>query len=306
MVADALVVNAVSKTYGEKRVVRDVSFQAKAGEIMGILGPNGAGKTTIIRMIMGITAPDSGTVAFQSQNRKAASVPKDLVGYLPEERGLYKEARVMHILQFLASLKNVPKPVVASRAREWLAKFGLADYANAKVEQLSKGMAQKVQFIAAVLHQPRFIVLDEPFSGLDPVSQDLFKEEIRKLAAGGAVVLLSSHQMNIVEELCDRIFLIDKGTEVVSGPLGEIREKYGTFRVHVELGKDADPLVRLPMVAGAEQVNSNRWVLYLKDHVSPEEFLRQVPPDAGVRELSITRPSLHDIFVKIATGRHGA
>ena len=118
MVADALVVNAVSKTYGEKRVVRDVSFQAKAGEIMGILGPNGAGKTTIIRMIMGITAPDSGTVAFQSQNRKAASVPKDLVGYLPEERGLYKEARVMHILQFLASLKNVPKPVVASRARE--------------------------------------------------------------------------------------------------------------------------------------------------------------------------------------------
>ncbi len=307
MAAHALTVTAVNKTYGQRQVVRNVSFQARAGEIMGILGPNGAGKTTIIRMIMGITAPDSGTIVFHSQNgRISSTVPKELVGYLPEERGLYKEARVIHILQFLASLKNVPRKTAISRAQEWLAKFGLADYANAKVEQLSKGMAQKVQFIAAVLHQPRFIVLDEPFSGLDPVSQDLFKAEIKKLAADGAVVLLSSHQMNIVEELCDSIFLINEGEEVVSGKLGEIRERYGSYRVHVELDRDVEPLARLPVVAGVEQVNGSRWILYLKEHVNPEEFLRQIPVDVGVRELSVTRPSLHDIFVRIATGRHGA
>ncbi|MGI6148662.1 MAG: ATP-binding cassette domain-containing protein [Firmicutes bacterium] len=305
MAADALMVTAVNKTYGDKHVVKDISFRAQAGEILGFLGPNGAGKTTTIRMIMGITAPDSGKIVFQTGGRQLAGVPKELVGYLPEERGLYKDACVMHILQFLAGLKNVSRQEAASRARRWLAKFSLADYANAKVEQLSKGMAQKVQFIAAVLHQPRFIVLDEPFAGLDPVSQDLFKAEIKRLAADGAVVLLSSHQMNIVEELCDRIFLINHGQEVVSGRLGEIRERYGSYRVHVELGADADALVRLPAVAGAERLGSGRWVLYLQDYVKPEEFLRQVPSDVGLRELSITRPALHDIFVKIATGRYG-
>ncbi|NLM38982.1 MAG: ATP-binding cassette domain-containing protein [Firmicutes bacterium] len=303
MEARALVVDAVNKSFGDKHVVKNVSFQAQAGEILGILGPNGAGKTTTIRMIMGITAPDSGNIIFEMNGTQTRTVPKDLVGYLPEERGLYKEARVMQILLFLASLKNVPRHLAKQRAARWLAKFELEEYANAKVEQLSKGMAQKVQFIAAVLHEPKFIVLDEPFSGLDPVSQDLFKEEIRQLAASGAVVLLSSHQMNIVEELCDRIFLIDHGREVVSGRLADIKERYGNYRVYVDAPLGVDSLMRLPTVAGWEQVSEERWIIFLRDDARLEEFLHQIPLDAGLRELRVIRPSLHDIFVKIATGR---
>lgn len=303
MEARALVVDAVNKSFGDKHVVKNVSFQAQAGEILGILGPNGAGKTTTIRMIMGITAPDSGNIIFEMNGTQTRTVPKDLVGYLPEERGLYKEARVMQILLFLASLKNVPRHLAKQRAARWLAKFELEEYANAKVEQLSKGMAQKVQFIAAVLHEPKFIVLDEPFSGLDPVSQDLFKEEIRQLAASGAVVLLSSHQMNIVEELCDRIFLIDHGREVVSGRLADIKERYGNYRVYVDAPLGVDSLMRLPTVAGWEQVSEERWIIFLRDDARLEEFFHQIPLDAGLRELRVIRPSLHDIFVKIATGR---
>lgn len=303
MEARALVVDAVNKSFGDKHVVKNVSFQAQAGEILGILGPNGAGKTTTIRMIMGITAPDSGNIIFEMNGTQTRTVPKDLVGYLPEERGLYKEARVMQILLFLASLKNVPRHLAKQRAARWLAKFELEEYANAKVEQLSKGMAQKVQFIAAVLHEPKFIVLDEPFSGLDPVSQNLFKEEIRQLAASGAVVLLSSHQMNIVEELCDRIFLIDHGREVVSGRLADIKERYGNYRVYVDAPLGVDSLMRLPTVAGWEQVSEERWIIFLRDDARLEEFLHQIPLDAGLRELRVIRPSLHDIFVKIATGR---
>lgn len=303
MMTAALAVRRINKTYGDKHVVNNVSFEAQAGEILGVLGPNGAGKTTTIRMIMGITAPDTGEVIFQTDGGQTKSVPKHQVGYLPEERGLYKEARVMPILLFLASLKNVPRPVAEKRAREWLDKFGLADYANAKIEQLSKGMAQKVQFISAILHQPKFIVLDEPFSGLDPVSQDTFKAEIRNLAAAGAVVLLSSHQMNIVEELCDRLFLINQGKEVVSGRLGDIKERYGNYRVYVETQGEISSLKALPQVVGSEQLSDERWMLLLRDDVRPEEFLRQIPIEASIRELSVMRPSLHDIFVKIATGR---
>ena len=303
MMTAALAVRRINKTYGDKHVVNNVSFEAQAGEILGVLGPNGAGKTTTIRMIMGITAPDTGEVIFQTDSGQAKSVPKHQVGYLPEERGLYKEARVMPILLFLASLKNVSRPVAEKRAREWLDKFGLADYANAKIEQLSKGMAQKVQFISAILHQPKFIVLDEPFSGLDPVSQDTFKAEIRNLAAAGAVVLLSSHQMNIVEELCDRLFLINQGKEVVSGRLGDIKERYGNYRVYVETQGEISSLKALPQVVGSEQLSDERWMLLLRDDVRPEEFLRQIPIEASIRELSVMRPSLHDIFVKIATGR---
>ena len=232
---DGLYVEGISKTYGSVAVVNDVSFHASQGKILGLLGPNGAGKTTILRMIMGITAPDRGGVFFRQGSSQTQGIPRSAIGYLPEERGLYREAKVLSVLVFLAGLKNVPRPEAKRRALHWLRKFGLEEYAHKTVEQLSKGMAQKVQFAAAVLHEPRFVVLDEPFSGLDPVSQDLFKAEIRELANAGAVVLLSSHQMNIVEELCDEIFLIHRGREVVKGDLQSIRERYGSFRVDVEL-----------------------------------------------------------------------
>ncbi len=297
-----LEVAAIRKTYSSKAVVDDITFQAEAGKITGILGPNGAGKTTTIRMIMGITAPDSGKIWFTSNGKRYAGVPRSLVGYLPEERGLYKEARVMEILQFLAGLKDISAADAKTSAIDWLAKFGLSDYANSKIEQLSKGMAQKVQFIASVIHQPEFIVLDEPFSGLDPVSQDVFKAEIRALAARGTTVLLSSHQMNIVEELCDSLFLIDKGKEVAYGSVARIKEQYGNYRVQLVADKAIESLISSTLVESCHQHSDSRWTLGLKDRVSPSEFLSTISKDASIKEINVSRLSLHDIFVKIAKG----
>ncbi len=299
---EGLDIKQIRKEYGAKCAVDSISFQARAGEITGILGPNGAGKTTAIRMIMGITAPDDGEIQFSLNGTTYPGVPKSMVGYLPEERGLYKEARVIDVLFFLAGLKNVDKAVIKERAMTWLAKFGLEDYATSKIEQLSKGMAQKVQFIASILHQPKLIILDEPFSGLDPVSQDVFKAEIRELANQGATILLSSHQMNIVEELCDRIFLIHQGREVSYGTVQEIKEQYGNYRVIVWAHQDIHEVVSLPSVAHYNQPGSKRWVLTLKDGVRPADFLASIPSTATISELSIARMSLHDIFVKIAQG----
>lgn len=295
-------VDQICKAYGSRPVVDGLSFTAPGGSILGLLGPNGAGKTTAIRMIMGITAPDRGEIWFHSGGRRRPQAPKRRVGYLPEERGLYKEARVMDLLVFLAALKDVPKLEAQRRAAVWLEKFDLSGYAQAKVETLSKGMAQKVQFIAGILHQPEFVVLDEPFSGLDPVSQELFKAEIRALAAAGTTVLLSSHQMNIVEELCHQIFLIHRGRQVAYGSLREIKEQYGSYRVHYLAAAELHALNRSPFVADAVQTADDRWLLTLIEGATPAEFLSSVPSDADLRELSISRLSLHDIFVKVAQG----
>lgn len=299
---DGLQVQGIRKVYGSTAVVDDISFRAPQGRILGVLGPNGAGKTTIIRMIMGITAPDQGEVFFTHQGVKTRGVPLSTIGYLPEERGLYKEAKVLNILLFLAGLKGVPKAQARERAMIWLRKFELEGYATKKVEQLSKGMAQKVQFIASVLHEPKFVVLDEPFSGLDPVSQDIFKAEIRKLANSGATVLLSSHQMNIVEALCDEIFLIHMGKEVVKGNLQSIKERYGSFRVNLFSSAPPKAILGTHLVEGAEQVGEGRHTYTLKDGVHPLEFVHALPVDLDVRELTITRPSLHNIFVQVAQG----
>lgn len=299
---DGLQVRGIRKVYGSAAVVDNVSFEAPQSRILGVLGPNGAGKTTIIRMIMGITAPDQGEVFFTNGGVKTNGVPFSTIGYLPEERGLYKEAKVMSILLFLAGLKDIPKTVAKERALAQLRKFGLEDYAYKKVEQLSKGMAQKVQFIAAVLHEPKFVVLDEPFSGLDPVSQDLFKAEIRALANSGATVLLSSHQMNMVEALCDEIFLIHKGKKVVSGNLEDIKERFGNFRVDLLTRAPQEPFMNTQMVAQAEQLGGERFRYTLKDGVQPLEFVQALPSNLEIRELSVSRPSLHDIFVNIAQG----
>lgn len=298
---EGLLVNKISKSYSNKTVVNQISFHARPGEILGLLGPNGAGKTTTIRMIMGITAPDNGDIIFDYQGEQSLGIPRNQVGYLPEERGLYKESKVLQILQFLASLKGIKKKTATQEALSWLEKFDLQDYAHSKIEELSKGMAQKVQFIAAIIHQPKFVVLDEPFSGLDPVSQDVFKTEIRNLTKQGTIVLLSSHQMNIVEELCDRIFLIHQGQEVVSGTLNEIKESYGHYQVQVQ-ATDPEVIANLPYVLETKQINHQKWSLILEEQITPAQFLSKIPAHLSFEELSVRRPSLHEIFVKIATG----
>ena len=294
----------IEKSFGEKKVVKDISFEVNKGEILGILGPNGAGKTTTIRMIMGINAPDKGNIYF-NLNGKQTEVPKNKIAYLPEERGLYKESRVMDILKFLASLKLVDKNKAEEKALKWLEKFDLADKKNSKIEELSKGMAQKIQFIASIIHEPDLVVLDEPFSGLDPVSQDLFKEEIQSLAKRGTAVLLSSHRLNMVEEICDRIFLINQGKKVLYDSLEQIKNKYGNYRVKIKSKQAVDKLESL--TAAPEQVadyfqKENTWHLILKEQVKASQFLTTILAKAPVESLNISRISLHDIFVKVAKG----
>ncbi len=300
-----LTVDAVVKEYGSKRVVDRVSLDVKRGEIMGFLGPNGAGKTTTIRMIMGITAPDEGKIVFHLNGKPSSQIPKARVGYLPEERGLYREARVMEILVFLGGLKGLSAQEARKRAKQWLERMGLGAYANAKVNELSKGMAQKVQFIAAVMHDPDLVVLDEPYSGLDPVNQDVFKREIIALADRGCAVLLSSHQMNLVEETCHRLFLINKGKRVLYGPIREIKAEYGVHRVVMVVN---DPKWRLPESRSVESVqrDGQRWTCLLRPGTEPVDFLRELPPQSPIEEISVARISLHDIFVRIAQGGEAA
>lgn len=296
-----LSVEAVVKEYGRKRAVDAVSFEVQRGEIVGFLGPNGAGKTTTIRMIMGITAPDEGRIIYNVDGGQGNQVPKGRVGYLPEERGLYKEARVMDVLLFLAGLKGMDRKAAKARALEWLERFGLKEYAYAKVQQLSKGMAQKVQFIASVIHEPDLVVLDEPFSGLDPVNQDLFKNEIRRLAATGSAVLLSSHQMNLVEELCHRLFLIHQGKRVLYGSLYDIKAEYGAHRVRMLVTREGWEPPTSPLVE-SEEWDGNWYTCLLRPGVEPVEYLRSLPDDAPIEELNLSRISLHDIFVRTAQG----
>lgn len=293
----------INKEFSGKKVVNDISFEVNKGEIMGVLGPNGAGKTTIIRCIMSILYPDSGSVDFYFGNKKNSIAEK--TGYLPEERGLYKTVKVMDILLYLASLKNYPKVKAVKRIHEYLEKFDLKGKENTKIEELSKGMAQKVQFIGAIIHEPEFLILDEPFSGLDPVSQDVFKKEIKDLAENGTAILLSSHQMNLVEALCNRIFLINKGEKVIYGEIDEVKERFADYKCVIKQeGKTSENrlFAENSTFIRRTETDGDTITLYLKKDADPNEFLREIAGKSSFRELYIDRISLHDIFVSIATG----
>jgi len=294
-----LSVKNLGKSFKNNRVIDDVSFDVKSGEIMAILGPNGAGKSTTIRSIMGIIYPDEGSVNFHQ--RENGSIPRHKIGYLPEERGLYKNVKVMDILLYLAELKDYPLDKAKERALMYLEKFDLKGKENTAIEELSKGMGQKVQFISSILHEPELLILDEPFSGLDPVSQDLFRDEIRALADAGTAILLSSHQMNLVEEMCDRLFMMHKGKRVIYGDLDEVKTEYANFKCTIRGENDINILKSIPLV---ERVESGEGVaiLYLERDVHIANWLKQLPDQLKIQELSIDRISLHEIFVQIATG----
>lgn len=296
-----LVVEGLGKSYKDKRIVSDISFEVKKGEIMALLGPNGAGKSTTIRNIMGIMYPDEGTISFQ--NSATREIPRNKIGYLPEERGLYKNVKVMDILLYLAELKNYPLNRAKERALKYLEKFGLEGKEKVSVEELSKGMGQKVQFIASILHEPELLILDEPFSGLDPVSQELFKDEIRSLANKGTAILLSSHQMNLVEEMADRLFLIHRGSKVIYGTLSDVKKEYANFKCTINGSNSRNLLESLPEVERVEQ-SSETAVLYLSKHVQPAVWLKNLPEELDIQELSIDRISLHEIFIDIATDKN--
>ncbi len=295
-----LEVKDVLKAYDNLIAVNNISFEVNQGEIMGILGPNGAGKTSLIRMIMDINAPDNGKIDLNLDTKNWQSQ----VGYLPEERGLYKEAKVKDILIFLGSLKGLSKKEALNEGNKWLDKFELTDNMNDKVKELSKGMAQKIQFAACVLHRPQLLILDEPFSGLDPVSQDLMKEEIKRLAETGVAIMLSSHQMNLVEEVCDRIFLLDKGNKVLYDTLDNIKDEYGNYRARLQTNDDNvlknwlnenDLIIKYNLYR-------NNFNILLEDNIGPNNFIAALPSNVNIVELEIKRISLHNIFTRVARG----
>ncbi len=298
---EVLRVEGLGKSFKKTRVVKDINFKVHKGEIMAVLGPNGAGKSTTIRSIMGIMMPDEGTVVFD--NQVEGKVPKQKIGYLPEERGLYKNVKVMDILLYFAELKDYPLDQAKERALTYLKKFGLEGKDDVKVDELSKGMGQKVQFIGSIIHEPELLILDEPFSGLDPVSQETFKQEIKDLANNGTAILLSSHQMNLVEEMCDRLFMIHRGKKVIYGSMDEVKEQYANFKCTIHGNNDLGDLERIDQVERVEQ-NDDISILYLKSDVKASEWIKKLPDHLDIQELSLDRISLHEIFIDIATDRN--
>ena len=295
---EILKVSKTHKQFDGIKAVNEISFSVETGEIFGLLGPNGAGKTTLIRMILGIFEPDQGQIEFSFATD--GRLPKDKVGYLPEERGLYEDRKISDTLVYLASLKQMAPDRARERAMHWLERMELGRYFERRVRELSKGMQQKVQFIASVLHEPPFIVLDEPFSGLDPVNQDLFRDLILELKANGTTVLLSSHQMNFVEDLCDRILLIDRGQAIVYGTLREIKQSHGRDHVSLEFKGDASFLESDTRVSELK-LSDGHAQLVLAPHVSVNVFLQMLLNHLEIEQISIEKSPLHEIFVKLVT-----
>jgi ABC-2 type transport system ATP-binding protein len=289
-----LEVREVRKSFGEQKAVDGISFGASAGRIFGLLGPNGAGKTTIIRVIMNIFAPDQGSVLFDG--RPLTARDKDRIGYLPEERGLYRKMYVGELLQYLASLKSRPRSFCLPRIDAWLERFGLGAWKKRKVEELSKGMAQKVQFVAAVLHEPELVFLDEPFAGLDPVATEVLREAVLELERQGRTVLLSTHIMEQAERMCRDLLLIDRGREVLAGSLESIKAGFGRHSVVVEFDGDAEVIRGSKAVA--ELITYPRWVeAELTAGAGADDLLRDLVGRVSVKRFELVAPSLHKIFL---------
>ena len=300
--ADAIVVRDVTKAFGKTVAVSHLDLTVAAGSMCGFIGPNGAGKTTTIRIIMSLLLPDSGTVSVLGCD--SALEAKDRIGYLPEERGIYKKMKVTSFLMHIGRLKGVPGAVLKPRIERWLQAVELSDVANKKCEELSKGMQQKIQFLTCVLHEPDLLILDEPFSGLDPVNMRLLRDLILGEHERGTTIIFSTHVMAQAEALCDRIVMIDQGTKVLDESVSEIRAKYDPRVVNLEpLDPDADvaALSRLPGIRTVER-EGGAWKLHLTDRSDPATVIREIVSQMPPARIELHRPSLEDIFVQIVTG----
>ncbi len=297
--ADALVLEGVTKRYGQFTAVDDFSLRLPAGEVLGFLGPNGAGKTTTLRMVMSIIYPDAGRIRVLG-HPNAAEV-KDRIGYLPEERGLYRKMTVADTLHYFGQLKGLHGRALRARIDESLERVGLQDWRRKRVEALSKGMSQKLQFICAVLHRPELVILDEPFSGLDPLNAGLLERLVIELRDQGATVVFSTHQMNQAERLCDRIVLINRGRRVIEGRVNEVRARFAGRVVLIDGDGDLAPLARVPGVIAA-QITSGHARLELADGTPPNTVLETALRHARLARFEVQRPGLQEIFVKLVGG----
>jgi len=290
-----LQVHYLTKRYGDLVAVDDLSFEVEPGEVFGLLGPNGAGKTTTIRMILDIVPPDAGHITVLG-GTPAAAQPR--IGYLPEERGLYRNVRVLDMLVYLAELKGADRARARQRALEWLARMGLEDRAHSKVKDLSRGMQQRLQVVAAIVHDPDLVFLDEPFQGLDPVNVERVKGVIADLRREGKTVVLSTHQMNLVEVLCDRILLINRGRSVLYGPLADLKRQFAPHAVRVrapELPPDLPGVVAVEPKDGA-------YDLSLAEGTAPRDVLRAlVDRGVDVQAFEVAPVPLEEIFIRVVT-----
>jgi len=292
-----LSVRDVQKTFDKVRAVDGVSFEVRRGTITGLLGRNGAGKTTTIRMITGIILPDSGSIEWLGQGGNRSNAFRDRIGYLPEERGLYKQMKVMAHLLFLAEIKDKAGSAVRKTAEGWLKRFELWERRDAKVEELSKGNQQKVQLIATLLHEPELIILDEPQSGLDPVNVVLVRNLLRELRDEGRTILLSTHMMSEAEKMADDIVLVHNGHVVLSGTLDQVRTAHARNALHLEFEGDGTFLRALPEVASATMGNHSAE-LTLAEGADPQKVLQAAVGRVRVRRFEIASPSLEEIFIE--------
>ena len=293
----------VCKSFGEKVALDHVSIDIPKGKIFGLLGPNGAGKTTLIRIINRITIPNKGTVLFDGRPITQDDVEK--IGYLPEERGLYRKMKVGEQAMYFAQLKGMSSREAAAELKKWFVRFGIESWWNKKVEELSKGMAQKVQFITTVVHKPSLLILDEPFSGFDPVNAQLIREEILRLKDEGATIILSTHNMESVEELCDNIALINKSHLVITGGVDEIRRKYGNNNVEVvytEPGILTSEKNVFQVLADHDDSGRHTAVLALEDGVDGNTALKaMLSRNITINSFKELVPRMNDIFIKLVT-----
>lgn len=290
----AVEIKNLDKSFGNTHAVDDVSFEVQRGEIFGLLGPNGAGKTTTIRMMLNIFMPDEGTISIL--DGPMTEEKKTRIGYMPEERGLYQDVTLERCLLYLASLKGVPEKEARGRLEIYLERFDLAQYKGKKVKELSKGMQQKAQIINTILHRPELIIVDEPFAALDPVNVQLIKDLMRELHDQGMTIIMSTHQMHLVEELCDRILLINKGQRVLYGNVVEIQQCFAGRAVLIRTQGN------IPRIQGVREIvpHNNAMKLLLDEPITPQEIFKALAAcNTPIEKFEIAIPSLHEIFIQV-------
>ena len=292
---NAIEIHDVTKQFGSVVAVNQLSLAVPEGSIYGFIGPNGSGKTTTIRMIMDILRPDSGEVrVFDGHSRSSA---RDQIGYLPEERGLYKRMTVRQVLRYYGQLKGKTLAQVDPLITQWLDQLQLSEWIDNRVQTLSKGMAQKIQFISAVVSKPRLLILDEPFSGLDPVNADALRDAVLGLRGSGTTIVFSTHDMATAEKMCDFVFMIYKGRKVLDGTLDEIQQRHGQDTVRL---RTAGGRATLAGMTGIESVTDHGNLQDVRLTGDPQAFLRALVQQTTVLHFEVTKPSLHDLFVRIA------
>jgi ABC-2 type transport system ATP-binding protein len=295
-------VAGIAKTFAGRRAVHDLSFDVFPGEIFSLLGPNGAGKTTTVRMLIGVIRPDEGRITVSLDGVTQGTLPPARTSYLPEDRGLYREIPVLRTLVYFGQLRGLEKPEATKRALDWLARVNLLDRKDERVDSLSKGNQQRVQLIASIIHRPRLAILDEPFTGLDPLSQEFFLALVRELREDGTTIILCAHQMDLVERIADRVLLMNRGREILSGTVDELHGRLDS-RPHIRLafedGASADVLRDDPEV---EELRSddvaNELHVRLRKGCSVSNFLARAVTRSSIRSINTEPPRLHDVFVR--------